>query len=397
MKHLYELHTAAWLSRLTNEHGYLVTLHNVPDDEVERIASYHIDTIWLMGVWERSPVAAEISRRDKGLVDEIHRLLPDMSDEDIIGSAYAVKSYTVDQQFGGQSGLAMFRSQLAEKNIKLILDFVPNHTAFDNAWVAQHPDYYITANVTQATARPDVYYVAGGIAVAKGADPNLAPWPDVAQLNGYSTGYRHASVETLRTIAQQCDGVRCDMAMLLLNDVVARAWGSAAGERPSDEYWQTVIDQVRDTSPSFIFIAECYWDTERHLVSLGFDYCYDKTLYDCMTSSDNSALRNHIDTLGDIAPNLVHFLENHDEQRAATIFNLQEQAKYAHLITTLPGPCLWYDGQFSGYTAKLPTHVRRGPAEPTNPEIKAMYEDLLRRLQADAHDIPQSPLHTDAV
>ena len=108
----------------------------------------------------------------------------------------------------------------------------------------------------------------------------------------------------------------------------------------------------------------------QHLVSLGFDYCYDKTLYDCMTSSDNSALRNHIDTLGDIAPNRVHFLENHDEQRAATVFNLQEQAKYAHLITTLPGPCLWYDGQFSGYTAKLPTPVRRGPAEPTNTEIE---------------------------
>jgi hypothetical protein len=396
MKHLYELHTAVWLHRLSATYGRPVTLGNIPDDEVARIAAYHIDTVWLMGVWERSPIAADISRHDAILVNEIHRILPDMSDEDIIGSSYAIKSYSVDPRFGGETELAMFRQQLAEKGIGLILDFVPNHTAFDHDWLSRHPEYYIATDRVQATEHPEAYRTVGNIAVAKGADPHLPPWPDVAQLNGYSVDYRHASIETLRYVATLCDGVRCDMAMLLLNDTIAQTWGKAAGIRPREEYWRAVIDGIRPTSPRFIWIAECYWDTERHMLELGFDYCYDKRLYDYMVNNDQAGLRSHIEGLQDIAPRLMHFLENHDEPRAATIFDLPSHGQHAQTIASLPGPCLWYDGQFLGYRTKLPTHIRRGPVEHTDCAIKLLYENLLTHGHAaDALDIPQSPPRTD--
>lgn len=362
MKNIYEINTAVWLSRLSEQEQQFITLDNIPPAELDRIASFNVDTIWLMGIWQRSPHAVQISLTNEPLLEEIRTVLPDFSPEDMIGSAYAVRRYRVDPIYGGEEALATLRKQLTERGMKLILDFVPNHTGFDHDWTASHPEYYIHDDAGQ---------------LVNGQDPTLHAWPDVAQLNAFSPSYRSESIATLQYIATLCDGVRCDMAMLLLNDIFANTWGEQAGPKPAEEYWQAVTTAIHAQSPHFIFIAECYWETERQLVELGFDFCYDKTLYDHLASGNFLAAQHYEQSMADISGHLIHFLENHDEPRAASVFTHAQQAEYAAYIMTVPGPCLWHDGQFEGYHKRLPVHIRRGPKESVNGEILAIYTELL--------------------
>ena len=377
MKNIYEINTAVWLSRLSESYGRPITLANIPDETLDRIASFGMDTVWLMGVWERSPIAAEMSRQDESLRQEIVAILPDMTDEDIIGSAYAVKSYTIDPRFGSVDELAQLRQRLKERGLKLLLDFVPNHSAFDHAWTTEHPEYYITNKNSEAASSSNNFYKVGDLSIAKGKDPNLDPWPDVAQLNAFSEGYREASIETLLAITKMCDGVRCDMAMLLLDESFTGTWGNLAGGPLAEEYWKKVISAVKDKQPNFTFIAEAYWQKERQLLELGFDYCYDKDLYDHLVAQNDTAVESHIAEAQDIASRLVHFLENHDEARAATIFSIDRHEDVVKLIIGQPGLHLWHDGQFEGYRHKLPVHIARGPIEYIDPQVYDIYRRLL--------------------
>lgn len=377
MKNIYEINTAVWLSRLSEAYSKPITLANVPDETLDRIVSFGMDTVWLMGVWERSPIAAEISRRDESLRQEIAATLPDMTDENIIGSAYAVKSYTVDPRFGGANELAQLRQRLKERGLKLLLDFVPNHSAFDHTWTTEHPEYYITSKNSEAASSPSNFYKVGDLSIAKGKDPNLDPWPDVAQLNAFSEVYREASIETLLAIAKMCDGVRCDMAMLLLNESFTGTWESLAGEPLAEEYWKKVISAVKDKQPNLTFIAETYWQKERQLLELGFDYCYNKDLYDHLIAQNEAALESHVAETQDIADHLVHFLENHDEARVATLLSLEKHENAVRIITSQPGLHLWHDGQFEGYRHKLPVHIARGPIEYIDPQVYDIYRRLL--------------------
>lgn len=377
MKHIYEINTAVWLNRLSAAHHTEITLANVPDEEIQRIARLDMDTVWLMGVWQRSPDAERINANDEGLVAELTDLLPDFTASDIIGSAYAVQSYQVDERFGGSDGLKTVREQLARHGMKLLLDFVPNHTAFDHVWTSQYPERYITAEEPSTQTNTHRFRDYRGRYIAHGQDPTLSPWSDVAQVNAFSDSYRHASIETLRYIATIADGARCDMAMLMINDIFASSWGKLAGPMPETEYWTGVIEAVRVQSPHFIFVAEGYWDTEQTLVELGFDYVYDKTTYDYLVEHNRNGADYHLATIQPIAHHLLHFLENHDEPRSSTLFSLDEELANAAFIKSLPGACLWHDGQFEGYRKHVPVHLGRGPIEPVNQELLGGYQKIL--------------------
>ena len=149
--------------------------------------------------------------------------------------------------------------------------------------------------------------------IACGRDPYFPPWTDTAQLNAFSPKLREAALDTLRHIATQCDGVRCDMAMLLLNSVFSKTWGEAAGSIPEAEYWTELINGVRQVHRNFLFIAEAYWDLESSLQQLGFDYCYDKRLYDRLVHDDAKSVRDHLAADLSYQNRLIRFLENHDE------------------------------------------------------------------------------------
>ena len=316
-----------------------------------------------MGVWERSPAGIAIANRNPGLLSDFRRALPDFQPEDNVGSPYCVRQYTVDEHLGGRDGLAVAREELAGRGLKLILDFVPNHVAPDHPWAIDHPEYLVQGNAEDAANDPASFVSVGRNVFACGRDPYFPAWPDVLQLNAFQPGLRQAMVETLADIAEQCDGVRCDMAMLMLNSVFERTWGARAGARPESDYWSTIIPAVKARHPGFIFMAEAYWDLEWELQQQGFDFCYDKRLYDRLEKGDAESVRLHLTADAAYQRRLVRFVENHDEPRAAAAFPAKRLRAAAVAALTLPGARLLHEGQFEGRRVRLPVFLRRRPDE----------------------------------
>ena len=220
---IYEINTAVWLG------GH--SLADVPARRWDAIAALPVDAVWLMGVWQRSPAGLAIAAADEGLSSSFRRAVADLRPTDVIGSPYCVRDYVVDERFGGREALAVARRELAARGLRLILDYVPNHVAPDHPWLASHPEYFIQGTEEELAERPgDFVRTAGGI-VARGRDPYFPPWPDVVQLDAFSDGLRSAVAETLVDVGAQCDGLRCDMAMLMTNEVFARTWGVPAPRR----------------------------------------------------------------------------------------------------------------------------------------------------------------------
>ena len=205
--------------------------------------------------------------------------------------------------------------------MNLVLDFVPNHVAPDHPWVIEHPEYFVRGNADDARTDPASFIEVKGNVFACGRDPHFPAWPDVLQLTAFQPGLRQAVIETISTIAGQCDGIRCDMAMLLLNTIFERTWSTRAGQRPASEYWVDVIPAIKQAHPGFLFIAEAYWGLEWELHQQGFDICYDKTLYDRLEHNNPESVRLHL--CADLAyqQKLLRFIENHDEPRAAAAFS----------------------------------------------------------------------------
>jgi hypothetical protein len=355
-------------------------LGTVPAKEWDALASRGFDAIWFMGVWERSPAGIEISMRNAGLLEDFRRALPDFSAEDNVGSPYCVRRYVVDEHLGGPGGLAVARRMLAERGLRLILDFVPNHVAPDHPWVGRHPDHFVQGDADDARNDPKSFVEAGGTVIARGRDPNFPAWPDVLQLNAFQPGLRQAVIETVSEIAEQCDGIRCDMAMLALNQIFERTWGARAGAKPSDDYWATVIPAVKARHPEFRFIAEAYWDLEWELQRQGFDHCYDKRLYDRMEHGDAESVRLHLLADRSYQEKMVRFTENHDEPRAAAAFPSGKGRAAAVAVLTLTGAKLLHEGQFEGRKVRLPVFLGRRPAEPVEDDLVAFYERLLKEV-----------------
>jgi hypothetical protein len=381
---IYEINTWLWLDELSRKHRRPLDLATIPKQEWDALASHGFDAVWFMGVWERSSAGIDISMRDAGLLADFRKALPDFRAQDNVGSPYCVRRYVVDGHLGGPKGLAAARRELAARGMRLILDFVPNHVAPDHPWVAAHPEYFVQGSSHDARNDAASFVDVGGTVCARGRDPFFPAWPDVLQLNAFQGGLRKAAVETLSEIAGQCDGVRCDMAMLMLNAVFERTWGARAGVKPADDYWKSVITAIQSRHRGFRFIAEAYWDLEWELQQQGFDGCYDKKLYDRMEHADAESVRQHL--LADPAyqDKMVRFIENHDEPRAAAAFPSGMARAAAVAILTLPGTKLLHQGQFEGVKTRLPVFLARRPDEPVEQELVAFYDRLLRATRSDA-------------
>ena len=293
-----------------------------------------------------------------------------------------MRRYVVDGHLGGPEGLAVARRELAKRGIRLILDFVPNHVAPDHPWVSEHPEYFVQGSADDAKNDPASFTKIGDRVFACGRDPYFPAWQDVLQLNVFQSGLRQAVIETVSSIADQCDGIRCDMAMLLLNSIFERTWGSRAGKRPATEYWRELIPAVKKTHPDFLFVAEAYWDLEWELQQQGFDFCYDKRLYDRMEHGSAESVRQHLCADPAYQAKLLRFIENHDEPRAAATFSAAKERAAAVTIATLPGAKLFHEGQFEGRKIRLPVFLGRRPAELADQPLQVFYHWLLDAIDA---------------
>lgn len=387
--HLYEINTWVWLEQLSRRAGRPVTLGGVPDAEWDALRGLGFDFIWLMGVWERSPEGARVERTDASLFQKFEQALPGWRPDQVVGSPYAVRRYQPGPHIGTSSDLDGVREKLRARGMRLILDFVPNHTALDHPWVAAHPEYYIRGSNEDLRNEPDAFFAAPAGAsrdfcIAHGKDPYFPPWRDVAQLNLFHAGARAALLEQLREIAGHCDGVRCDMAMLILNDVFATTWSRFLGGvvAPGKEFWALAVKAL----PDFVWLAEAYWGLEQRLQGLGLTFTYDKVFYDLLRGADPRQVRAHL--AADVAyqNRLARFLENHDEPRTATIFGPRLPA-VAVLAATLPGMRLYHQGQLEGKRIYLPIGLGDAAEEAPDPAVQALYGKILRIANQDAfHD-----------
>src|SRR5208337_1435005 len=159
---LYEINTWVWLSELSLKTGTSVDLGSVPSAEWDAIAAFGFDAVWFMGVWERSPEGIAIANKNKNLVDDFRRALPDFKPEDNVGSPYCIRRYTVDKHLAGPKGLATARQELAQRGMKLLLDFVPNHLAPDHPWVCEHPEYFVVGDDKDLESDPASFLATGG-------------------------------------------------------------------------------------------------------------------------------------------------------------------------------------------------------------------------------------------
>lgn len=378
---IYEINTWVWLHELSQHYQRPITLANLPDEALQELADWGMDAIWLMGVWERSPYGSQLALQNPGLMSEFERVLPDFTPEDVVGSPYCVRSYSVDPHLGGTEGLAAARAALRAHGLRLVLDFVPNHVAPDHPWVQEHPEYFITGTDSDLKKDPSSFVRIGNTVYAHGRDPFFPAWPDVVQLNAFSPGLRRAMTETVQQIAAQCDAVRCDMAMLMVNRIFAKTWKRRAGKTPPTEFWPELIAQVRQAQPGFQFLAEVYWDMETELLAQGFDACYDKRLYDHLLAGDAAQLWQHLAEITPHSEQMTHFIENHDERRAALAFAGRHESAALTCFSTA-GAKLFHEQQFAGWQTRLPVFLRRRPLEADDAACQSFYRRLLSALRA---------------
>ena len=380
-----EVFTWVWLADLSRDAGHRVDLATVPAEVWDEIAGPGVDAVWLMGVWQRSPIGAQIARAHPAMSADARAALNDLSDADVVGSAYCIRGYTVDPALGGEAGLAAARAALAERGARLMLDLVPNHVAPDHPWVREHPEYFVHGSVDDLAHDPSSFVDVDGIVFALGRDPYFAAWPEVLQLDASRNDLRGAMVELVDSLATRCDGVRCDMAMLMLDDVFARTWGERAtgdtspGRGPG--YWPTVITAIKAEHPDFLFIAEAYWDLEPVLVEQGFDACYDKRLYDRIVHAEpTSSIRAHLGADPAYQQHTVRFVENHDEPRAASLLSSAAHRAALTAVLTLPGVALLHEGELDGRRVRVPVTLGRRPAETLDSELHADADRLIAAL-----------------
>ncbi|HOX59884.1 MAG TPA: alpha-amylase family glycosyl hydrolase [Candidatus Paceibacterota bacterium] len=383
---LYEVNTRCWLRALSELSSTRITLANVPESEFFRWQQFGFTHIWLMGVWTTGPRARAEALRHPELRKAYDQVLPGWKEADVAGSPYAIGDYEVPEALGGEVGLAAFRRKLGEHGLKLLLDFVPNHLGLDHPWVWERPELFMQSPgqvpgtfLQQTGARPRW--------LAYGKDPYFAPWTDTVQLDYRLSATRAVMAGLLESMACRCDGVRCDMAMLVLNEVFARTWGhfQAASSGPASEFWAEVIPTIKRAHPGFLLLAEAYWGLERRLQALGFDYTYDKSLYDGLVSRDAIGVQRHLLELpaGVVAAS-AHFLENHDEPRIASILSPVEHRAAALVMMGLPGMRFLHEGQMDGARIKSPVQLARRPVELAQEAVQKIYRKLSEVLPGTA-------------
>ncbi len=380
---LYEINTRVWL-RNFDANGKRATLKDVPQNYWDELAELGIENVWLMGVWATPEAAIKKYCLEPFLIDEYKKALKDFTYKDVIGSPYSIEDYVVAESVGGIDELLETKAKLNKRGIGLILDFIPNHFSAESSLVKTNPEIFLKTNEWNFKEDPYTFFKPENSEeyFAHGRDPFFPAWQDTAQINYFEPVARKFMIERLKKVSEISDGVRCDMAMLSLNNVFKNTWGKvltdANYQPPQNEFWFEAIQSVKTNKPDFLFIAEAYWDLEWQLQQLGFDYTYDKSLTDRLKGNFAEVIRDHLRAEEDYQLKSVRFIENHDEPRAMNYLGYDKSKAAAIIISTIQGMRMYFDGQFEGERVRLPVQLGRKPKETPNEALKQFYIKLLK-------------------
>ena len=346
MTKLYQIH----LRQFMNQNSYNTSFNNLrqfPIKFLDYLEALNFQYLWLMGIWQ---LPKDSRQRDFSLQPLMNI---GWKPEDIISSVFAIEDYTIDQSLGTIEDYLFLKNEANKRGIKIILDFIPNHFG-----------YYSTLTTTN----PELFLKQNNI-LQNGKDPNYPAWIDTAQVDYSQESTREFMISKLVNISEICDGVRIDMAMLILNSVFERTWGFKINFE--SEFWSEALNIVKNNNKDFITIGECYWNLETQLLDLGFDYVYYKPFLDSLI---NNQAQHQKDTRNDLNPNkLVYFLENHDEKRSANIWNFETLKTKIDALIQTSGLQLYYHGQLIGNQIQSPIQLANIPLETPNPEIQNYY------------------------
>jgi len=375
--HILEINAQVWLNKFSRELNKPLTLANIPQSYLEEIKYFGFDALWLMGVWQQSPKSAEIAKHHPDILNYLAKVKPDFDPKDIGPSLYAIYDYKVNPDFGGEAALLTLKKRLNDLGVKLILDFAGNHLSCDTPYLTTNPEYFISKPGIMPQEEGLFFKGPDGRYYAHGRDPHFYPWSDTAQLNHFNPKTREFLRNILKYLSTLCDGLRCDMVMLMLNKVFAETWKMYLdGTKPQDEFWPKAIQEIKATNPYFTFLAEVYWGLDWEVQEMGFDYTYDKTLYDRLLLSNAQDIQGHLSAEHLYQRRSLRFIANHDEEPPIKAFGLEKSRAAAVACYTINGARLFTLNQIYGATVRYP--IQYIPKEERNSRVVAFYEHLLR-------------------
>jgi len=367
-----------------NARSFCGRFDEISSDRLSELAGVGFNAIWLMGAWLIGPGSKAMSR---------------VLSKDFQGSPFAISGYEFSPELGGRTAYLDLLRRARGAGLRVLLDFIPNHMGLDCPWIGEDPSQFIRSDPALRKQDPGDYYLhPTSEVVAHGRDPYFPPWFDTAQLDYSSETLRRRQIANLRRISQDADGVRCDMAMLVLRDYFRQRWypNVAEGwfnERMPREFWAEAIAEIKSTCPEFIFLAEAYWGKEPDLQRLGFDLTYEKSLYDALVARNAGWVRELLSRPVDLLRRCLFFIENHDEARAASVFEAGENLAAMAMLLALPGSVLVHQGQAEGFRERLPIQaVGKTTTEEPDRRLQDAYATLLRCTADSVFEIGQFSL-----
>jgi len=339
------------------------------------------------------------------------------------GSPYSISDHgTVNPDLGTEEDFRGFVKKAHAAGLRVMVDFVVNHTSLDSKLLAESPDYFISYR-REGACPSDGYFEHyqqsvkycvsnGGFEYGGG----VATWMDTAQINYSNRVLRSRMTELVKGWVTKfdVDGFRVDMAYLALNNVFSRTWGKTM---PSEEFYRQLIWTVKAAKPSAAFMAEAYAYQE-DLSACGFDSIYSKYetarpegqtgWYNATESGNPGEIQSTVNRAAYLAwqkggAGSVVFLGNHDEPAPEKIYGRRLPA--ALMLTILyPGAVMMYSGAEIGYDAAIPG----GEPKPLpfsvpasidwnagSPWVKQVYQDILAqagKIRAEMGDYDIVPI-----
>jgi len=395
--------THVWLDQLSKKYQYPMTrLDQIPDEELDTLARRGFTSLWLIGVWERSPASQEIKQL--------------CGNPEAVASAYSLFDYQIATDLGGEAALHNLRERAWQRGIRLASDMVPNHMGIYSRWVLEHPDWFISLDYSPFPSHsfngPDLssdervgifledhYYERSDAAVVfkrvdrwtgsekyvyHGNDGTSMPWNDTAQLNYLNPEVREAVTQAILHVARLFPVIRFDAAMTLTKRHYQRLWfpepgsGGAIPTRAEHgltkdqfnaqmptEFWRDVVDRVAEEAPDTLLLAEAFWLLEGYFVrTLGMHRVYNSAFMNMLRDEKNAeyrlVIKNTLEFDPEILKRFVNFMNNPDEETAVAQFGKGD--KYFGICTmlaTMPGLPMFGHGQIEGLAEKYGMEYRR--------------------------------------
>jgi len=395
--------TYVWLAQMSRQYGRRIArLDEIPDEELDVLARRGLNSLWLIGVWERSRASKTIKQL--------------CGNTDAVASAYSLYDYAIAEDLGGESAYTNLRDRAYRHGIRLASDMVPNHMGIDSPWVVEHPDWFMSRQDSPYPAYsfngPDLsqdgraeikiedhYYEQSDAAVVfrrrdrqsgetryiyHGNDGTSYPWNDTAQLDYLNPAVREQVIQTILHVARLFPMIRFDAAMTLAKRHFHRLWfpgPGTSGAIPSraefgmsqaefnrampHEFWREVVDRVAAEVPGTLLLAEAFWLMEGYFVrTLGMHRVYNSAFMVMLRDEENakyrSVIKNTLEFDPDIMKRYVNFMSNPDERTAIDQFGKGDKCfGVATMMATLPGLPMFGHGQIEGFTEKYGMEYQR--------------------------------------